>query len=258
MINKMIISVSGKGGAGKTTLVALLLKVLLSHRSDKAILVVDADPATNLPEVLGVKVEKTIGDIVNDFRDTVSKPKTAIGLSKDTLLEAWVYEALVELPEFDLLAMGRTEGEGCYCYVNAVLTKVLDRLSSNYDIVLMDMEAGLEHISRRTDRNVDTMIIVTDPSVMGFRTAERIKELLKEVHIEVKKVYVVGNRFPDKMKDLIWKWSLKTGIELAGLLPEDPTIYEYNMLGKPLLEIPDDSPAVKATKEIAKKIGIIS
>jgi len=253
----LIISISGKGGTGKTTLTALLLKVLLYKGIDEDILVVDADPAANLPEVLGVKVEKTIGTVVEEFRKAVNDPRVAVGFSKETLLEAWIYETLVELPNYDLLVMGRGEGEGCYCYINAVLTKILSKLVTNYDIVLMDMEAGLEHISRRTDRHVNTMIIVTDPSVMGFKTAERIKELLKEVRIEVEKLYVVGNRFPKYMEKTLISWANKVGIEVAGIIPEDPKIYEYNILGKSLLELPYDSPAVRAAELIAKRIGLL-
>lgn len=253
----IVISVSGKGGTGKTTLTALLLRVLLDAGGDRSILVVDADPAANLPEVLGVRVDKTVGDVVEKFRDAVNRPNVAVGFSKDTLLEAWVYETLVETRDFDLLVMGRTEGEGCYCYVNSVLAKILDRLHSNYDIVLMDMEAGLEHISRRTDRNVDTMLIVTDPSLMGIRTAERIRELLKEVNIRVRKVYLVGNRFSDEAAKGLEETAKRLRMEYAGYVPDDPNIQLYNMQGKPLLDLPSGSPSLRAAYEIAKRVGLL-
>lgn len=256
-MEQTIISVSGKGGVGKTTLVALLLKVLVECRPNDSILVVDADPATNLPDVLGVKVKKTVGMVANKLKRDIEKGEIPIGISKRELLEAWVYDTLIELSDYDLLVMGRTEGEGCYCYVNSLLTKILDILASNYDVVLMDMEAGLEHISRRTDKDVDIMIIVVDPSLMSLKTAKRIKELIEEVHVNVREVYLVGNRFPSKAISKLGKWASKNEIELVGVIPEDENIYEYNISGIPLLKLPNDTPALKAVKEIARKIGLI-
>lgn len=252
-----IISISGKGGTGKTTLVALLLRVLIEHRPNDSILVVDADPAANLPEVLGVKVDKTVGMVANKLKRDIEKGKIPMGISKRELLEAWIYDTLVELSDYDLLVMGRTEGEGCYCYVNSLLTRILDILASNYDVVLMDMEAGLEHISRRTDKDVDIMIIVVDPSLMSLRTAKRIRELIKEVHVDVKEVYLVGNRFPNKAISMLKRWTSENGMKLAGVIPEDENIYEYNISGIPLLKLPNDTPALKAVRGIAKRIGLI-
>ena len=258
MVNPTIISVSGKGGVGKTTLVALLLRVLLHNNPDTSILVVDADPAANLPEVLGVEVEKTVGMVANELKKKIEKGGLSVGISKQELLEAWVYSTLVELPDYDLLVMGRTEGEGCYCYVNSLLTRILDTLASNYDLVLMDMEAGLEHISRRTDKDVDIMVIVTDPSLMGLKTARRIKELIREVHIDIKEVYLVGNRFPSEAQSKLEKWASENGLKLAGIIPEDQKIYEYNLSGLPLLKLPEDSVALRAAENIARRIGLIS
>ncbi|MEM1643867.1 MAG: AAA family ATPase [Desulfurococcaceae archaeon] len=257
MKRPFIASISGKGGSGKTTLTALLLKTLLEANYVDKTLVVDADPATNLPEALGLTLYRTIGDIVEEFRYKVDDSKIAVGYRKDVYLEGLVYEAIVEVNGYDFIAMGRGEGEGCYCYVNAILTKVLSKLSRNYDVILMDMEAGLEHISRRTDRHVNTMIVVVDPSIMGFKTAERIKEVVKEVKIEVEEMYVVGNRFPKNIEEKLYNWARSTGYEVAGFLPEDPLIQEYSMLGKPLMQMPSDSPAVKAAKAIARKIKLI-
>ncbi len=252
----LVVSVAGKGGVGKTTLVALLLKTLLDSNDRRDILLVDADPAANLPDVLGVKVEKTVGMVANELKKKIEKGELPLGVSKRDLLEAWVYSTLIELDDFDMLVMGRTEGEGCYCYVNSVLTKILDTLLSNYDLILMDMEAGLEHLSRRTDKDVDIMIIVTDPSAMGFKTALRIKELAKEVHINIKEIYLVGNRFPDGMEDRLEKWASRIGLEAAGIIPYDPLVDEYNLEGIPLLKLPSESRAVSATMKIAEKIGL--
>ncbi|MBS7644936.1 MAG: AAA family ATPase [Candidatus Bathyarchaeia archaeon] len=250
----LVISVSGKGGVGKTVVTALLLKLMIGRGS---ILAVDADPATNLPDVLGVRVEKTVGAVVDELKRRVQRGDLASTISKEGVLEAWIYEVLVEADGFDLLAMGRTEGEGCYCSVNYMLAKIVDSLSRNYDYTLMDMEAGLEHLSRRTDRSVDLMLIVTDPSKMGLETARRIRELAEEVHIEVKRIALIGNNFPQGLNKRIEEEASQLGLELVGSIPPDPSIMEYNIQGKPLLELPMDSPSLKALKLIAEKLGII-
>lgn len=257
MKRPFIASISGKGGSGKTTLTALLLKTLMEVNYRDRTLIVDADPATNLPEALGLTLHRTIGDIVEEFRHKVDDPRVAAGYRKDIYLEGLIYEAIIEAKGYDFIAMGRGEGEGCYCYVNAVLTRVLSKLSRNYDVILMDMEAGLEHISRRTDRHVNTMIVVVDPSIMGLKTAERIKEVVKEVGIEVEEMYVVGNRFPKNVEEKLYSWASSIGYEVAGFLPEDPLIQEYSVFGKPLIQMPSDSSAVKAARAIAKKIKLI-
>ncbi len=253
---KLVIAVSGKGGVGKTSITALMLKTLIDS-GVKSILVVDANPDSNLPEVLGVEVQKTVGDVTNELKRAIDRGELPPTLSKRDLLEFKVFEVLKELPQFDLLVMGRTEGEGCYCMVNDVLTEVVDTLSKNYAITLMDMEAGLEHVSRRTDRDVDYMLIVTDLSKMGFLTASRIKKLAGEVHIQFKKIFLVGNRFPQDKADLLYKYAEEIGIEPLGIIPYDENIARYNLEGIPLLKLPSDSPALIAVREIVKKMGLI-
>jgi len=255
MSRKIVVSVSGKGGTGKTTLTALLLKWIIKN-TDEVALVVDADPATNLPDVLGVELSRTVGQVSKDMKDQIERGDLSPTTPKQDLLEAWVFQTLIESDRFDLLAMGRAEGEGGYCYVNNVLTRILDTLTKNYSISLLDMEAGIEHLSRRTDRDVDIMLVVTDPSKMGFETSKRIKELIEEVHIGVKKTYLVGNRFPPQLIDVLEKAADDIGFELAGNIPEDSNVQSFNMTGKPLLEIPEDSPSYRAIEEIAKKIGL--
>lgn len=255
MARKIVISVSGKGGTGKTMLVSLLLKWLIQN-TDLISLVVDADPAANLPEVLGVELVRTVGQASKEMKDKIEKGTLSPTIPKRDMLEGWVFQTLVEEDRFDLLAMGRSEGEGCYCYVNNVLTRILDTLTGNYPVTIMDMEAGLEHLSRRTDRDVDAMIVVTDPSRMGLETARRIKELAEEVHIDVKHIYLVGNQFPRTMEDVLEKAADDIGMELAGSIPMDENVMSFNIAGKPLLEIPDDSPAYLAVEKIARKIGL--
>ncbi|MGQ9680359.1 MAG: ATP-binding protein [Candidatus Bathyarchaeia archaeon] len=255
MGKSLVVSVSGKGGAGKTTVTALLLKWLIEN-TEEIVLVVDADPATNLPDVLGVKIGKTIGMVSKQLKDKINMGEIPPTVAKRDLLEAWVYQTLSENDRFDLLAMGRGEGEGCYCFVNNVLTRILDNITENYSITLLDMEAGLEHLSRRTDHDVDIMLVVTDPSKMSLETVKRIKELISEVHIKVGKVFIVANKFDDKLYPSLEAASSTIGIEIAGHLPNDDEVSSYNMLGKPLLELPISSPAYRAIEEIARKIGL--
>lgn len=257
MRRPFIASISGKGGTGKTTLTALLLKVLIDNATDDTILVVDADPATNLPEVLGVNINKTIGDIVEEFRKK-SNNISDLGFEKSSLLQYWILrDSLTETPHFDLIAMGRGEGEGCYCYVNSILTRILVELMKNYSVVLMDMEAGLEHLSRRVDRYVNTLIVVVDPSIMSIKTAERIITIAKEVNIKPEKLFLVGNRMSESTVREVARYASQLGYEYAGTIPNDDVIYTYNLEGKSLLTLPQNTKAIQATRIIAKNIGLI-
>ena len=255
LTRKIVLSVSGKGGTGKTTFSALMLKWIIEN-TDDIVLVVDADPATNLPDVLGIQISNTVGQVSKRIQKEIEDSTLSPTVAKKDLLEAWLFQTLVEEDRFDFLAMGRSEGEGCYCYINNILTKILDTLTRNYPVTILDMEAGIEHLSRRTDRDVDAMIVITDPSRMGFETAKRVKELIKEVHIDVKKTYLVGNRFPDEALDLLAKSAEEIGMELAGSIPYDENIMNYNLTGRPLLEIPRYSLAYKAIGNIASKLGL--
>lgn len=255
MARKLVVSISGKGGTGKTTLTALLLKWIIQN-TEEITLVVDADPATNLPDVLGVDISRTVGQASKDIKDRIEKGTLSPTIPKKDILEAQVFQTLIEEDRFDILAMGRSEGEGCYCFVNNVLTRILDTLTKNYSVALLDMEAGLEHLSRRTDRDVDAMLIVTDPSKMGFETARRIRDLAEEVHIDVKNIYLIGNRFPAELEDMLRKASDDIGLELAGSIPVDENVMSFNMAGKPLLDVPDESPAYLAVERVARRIGL--
>lgn len=261
MRQKLVVSVSGKGGVGKTTVTILLLRTLLHHTKHQ-LLVVDADPVMNLPAMLNIPVEMSVGEAATQLREDIDEGSIPAASSKQVRLESEVYEALVEGDKFDFLAMGRTEGEGCYCFVNRVLTQILDTITTNYDVTLLDMDAGLEHLSRRTDRNVDVLIIVIDPSKMSFDAAVRIKELAKEVHIEFKRIWVIANRFPATLiketADSFEQRLNNEGLELAGIVPADDKIDEFNLKGKSLLELENDHPAVVAVDEIAKRIGLLS
>jgi len=252
-----VIAVSGKGGVGKTSITALMIKLLSENKSRRSILAIDANPDSNLPNVLGISVDKTVGMVTDELKKSIERAEIPIGMTKEDILESHIFEILKETPNFDLLVMGRGEGEGCYCPVNALLTRIIDKLSKNYDLTIMDMEAGLEHISRRTDRDVDIMFIVTDPSSMGLQTAKRIKELAKEVHIQFKKTYLIANRFKSEMESKIREDAMKIGVEFAGIVPYDDTVFLYNSEEKPLTNLPNNSPAVASIKKILLKTGLL-
>jgi CO dehydrogenase maturation factor len=251
-----VISVSGKGGVGKTLLSVLLLRVYLDE-TDKTVLMVDGDPATNLPDALGVEIKGTVADIAAKLKDDIEMGKIGYASTKKDILEGWIYEILLENPRFDLLAMGRGEGEGCYCSVNYMLTLILTNLISNYDVTIMDMEAGLEHISRRVDSDVDIMFIVTDRSRMGFKTAARIKEVAEEVHVDVKRMILVGNLFDEGDESILIEYARSIGLEYGGYIPYDRNVSLYNMKGIPILRLPNDSPSLLAVKSMARRLSIL-
>jgi CO dehydrogenase maturation factor len=257
MRERLVISVSGKGGVGKTTAVALLTRIV-TEKTKRDLLVVDADPVLNLPRALGIEVPKTVGSIATRLRQDIDEGTYSGEVTKQDVLEGEIFESLIENPKFDFLAMGRTEGEGCYCYVNRLLTQILDTLSKNYEITLMDMTAGLEHLSRRTNRNVDVLIIVVDPSRAAYEAALRIRNLAKEVHIEFKKIVVIGNRFPPEMEGDLRSQLEAEGMQLIGMIPSDDELSKANHRGESLFELDEKSPAVKAVETIAEKLGLLS
>lgn len=256
MRERLVLSVSGKGGVGKTTTSALLTRVII-EMTERTLLVVDADPVLNLPRALGVEVTATVGDIATKLRKSIDEGSISRAVTKQDILEGDIYESLVEGDKFDFLAMGRTEGEGCYCYVNRLLTQILDTLSKNYELTLLDMSAGLEHLSRRTNRNVDILLIIIDPSRAAFEAALRIRDLAKEVHIDFKKIVAIGNRFPLEMEDDLRERLEEQGVTLVGIIPSDDALAKANYLGTPLTKLDPESPALKAVEAIAEKLGLL-
>lgn len=247
------IAIAGKGGVGKTTFTALMLRYLLKNRPGKAVLAVDADPNANLNEALGLEVENTISTMLESTKDPKAIPT---GMTKEMYIEFKLQDALVETNEFDLLVMGNPQKAGCYCYPNDLLRKHLEKLRNNYDYVAVDNEAGLEHLSRRIISEVSTLIVVSDAAARSIRSAGRVYEIVKSVGLDVKELFLVvtkvtGNELDD-LKDEIEK----TGLKLIGTVPLDPLVAEYDVKGKALIDLPDESNAVRAVTSILDKINL--
>jgi CO dehydrogenase maturation factor len=248
----LIIAVSGKGGTGKTLVSTLLIKSLIGK--DKDILAIDADPDSNLPEALGIEAEHTVGDIREELKKDTAAGNIPTDANKWDILDYKIMESIIETPEFDLLVMGRPEGSGCYCAVNNILRKIIETISTNYDFIVIDTEAGLEHLSRRTTQNVDIMLVVTDTSNKGILTAKRIEELSDEIDIAIKKLFLILNRVKPQNEQELLKKANKIGLEIAGIIYEDEMVADYDMGGKPLLDLPKDSKTVHAALKIMDKI----
>ncbi len=247
-----IIAVAGKGGTGKTVITSLLLR-FLTEDSGGRVLVIDADPAASLPSTLGLKVDRTIGDV----REEIASPSSVFFSEKmptDMLIEYKIEEIMVNTPRFSLLTMGRSEGPGCYCLVNDMLRYFIDRLSSRYSTILIDCEAGLEHLSRRTMRNVDTMLVVSDATKRGIDTASTIKKLAGSLHIHFGQIFLVLNKITEDVEPQLRGMVEESGLTLIGTVPEDENIRAFDLTGKPLTELPADSKAVLAVRAIYEKI----
>lgn len=249
MQGNKIIAVSGKGGTGKTSFLVLALKALIKSNKNE-ILVVDGDADSNMPEVLGVSVKKTVGSVVNDFKEKMSK--MAPGVDKRDYLESLIFSVLHEGDDFDLLVMGATEREGCYCSVNNLLTRIMDTLTKNYPFTLLDLPAGLEHVSRRTSKNINYMFLISDASRMGILTAARIRDLAKSLKSNFEHIYLVGNRITPDLEPVVKEQAQKYALEYVGTIPPDEQLAQYNLEGKSLLQLPDDDPAYQAVLKIIK------
>lgn len=242
------IAIAGKGGTGKTTLSGLLVRYLIEHRAGK-ILAIDADPSSNLHLVLGMPLTQTVGDIREDARTGV-----APGQSRQDWLNYAVRMAVEEGDDVDLLAMGRPEGQGCYCAANHMLRSIMDGIGAGYDYVVMDNEAGMEHLSRRTTRDVDHLLLVSDASLRGMAAAEAMLELSKELEIDVRNTYLVVNRVMGEMTPAIRAKAEAMGVPLLAAVPYDPQLVEFDGAGRPLVELPADAAVSRAVEGIAKKL----
>lgn len=245
------IAVAGKGGTGKTTIASLIIRYLLKNHL-VPVLAVDADANANLGESLGLEVRQTVGKILAEFQG--EKIRIPPGMTKQNYLEYRLNEAVVESQGFDLITMGRGEGQECYCYPNTVLKKFVDGLADNYAYLVMDNEAGMEHLSRGTTRNIDELLIISDHSVKGVRTIARIRDLVSEIKLPVKRQSVIINSVPDKLDDFVSRELDTMGIVPVAILPRDDTVYRHDLALKPLLELPDNSKAVMVINDLMTNI----
>jgi CO dehydrogenase maturation factor len=247
------ITIAGKGGVGKTAISSLIVDTL----SKKGIvLAIDADPSTNLNAALGLPLDNTVGKAREDVTDDIQKGKIPPGIAKQDVLDMKIREALVESDKVDLLAMGRPEGPGCYCAANHMLRLSIDRMAQNYDYVVIDCEAGMEHISRQTTRDVDYLLIVSDPTMRGITAASRMKELIKEMRTSVGKVAMIVNRVKNGLPDEIDKVVSGFGMDLVSSIPEDPELADLEIKGKPIIELPADSPLRQGVEQVLNKLGL--
>lgn len=256
------IALAGKGGVGKTTVAGMVIKYLAQNQPG-SILAIDADPSSNLNMVLGLDLDWTVGDIREDMlqqvKATLVQGGAAMGglpggVSKREYLEYHIRSSLAEGSRFDLIAMGRGEGQGCYCAVNHNLREVVDGLSRHYAYVVIDNEAGMEHLSRRTTRDVQHLIIVSDPSQRGLVAAQRIAEMSKELDIRIEKSYLVINRVNGELAPETGAFINKLGIPLLGTISTDAELSAFDATGKPLVDLPDESPVYQAVAKMMQKI----
>ncbi|HID29709.1 MAG TPA: carbon monoxide dehydrogenase [Desulfobacterales bacterium] len=244
----MTIAMAGKGGTGKTTIAGLLIRFLLK-KGIKPILAVDADANANLNEVLGLEVETTLGEAREGLKDGVPP-----GMTRDLYMEYKVHESLIESEGYDLIVMGRPEGPGCYCHANTLLSRYMDTLCENYRVVVMDNEAGMEHISRLVARHADILLIVSDPTQRGILAAKRIRDLARELKVNIKKEYAIINRVNGELPAAVRAAAEAAGLNIAGCVPEDELISRYDTEGQPTAQLPDDAMAVQALNGIFETI----
>jgi CO dehydrogenase maturation factor len=247
------IAFAGKGGTGKTTVAALLIRALL-RRGGAPLLAIDADPAANLHLALGLPMPFTVGEIREEMSEAAQNGQLGVSLSRLDYLRREIQMALEEGAQIDLLAMGRPEGQGCYCAVNHLLRQIIDELGKNYSTVVVDNEAGMEHLSRRTTRDVDLLLLVTDPTVRGLRAAAGMAQLARDLQINVRHLLLVLNRVEAEQPEPLQAAIRELGLEVAASIPSDRRVNELDALGSPLLDLDDDSPAARAVDRLADSV----
>ena len=250
------IAVAGKGGVGKTTTCGMLID-LLCKKNKGPVLVVDADANSNLNEVLGVEVETSLGAIREEMAQAELKGTIPSGMTKADYAEFKFNSAIIEEDDFDMLVMGRTQGKGCYCYVNGVLKSQVDKYAKNYSYIVMDNEAGLEHVARGTLPRVDTMLLISDCSRRGVQAAARVAEMIEEMELKPGKMGIIINRAPNGVLDEGVKAEVeKHGLNLLGVLPQDESVYRCDCDGEPSAKLPETNPVKMALKGIVQELGI--
>ena len=250
------IAVAGKGGVGKTTTCGMMIDYLCK-KNNGPVLVVDADANSNLNEVLGVEVETSLGQIREEMAQAELHGSIPKGMTKADYAEFKFNSALIEEDDFDMLVMGRTQGKGCYCYVNGVLKTQVDKYAKNYSYIVMDNEAGLEHVARGTLPKVDTMLLISDCSRRGVQAVARIAEMIREMELKPTQMGLIINRAPNgELNDGIREEIERHGLKLFGVLPQDEAVYHCDCNGEPSSKLPDSDPMKVALKGIMQSIGL--
>jgi len=241
---------AGKGGTGKTTVAAMLLRYLVEH-GKTPVLAVDADANANLNEVLGLDLDHTVGAAREEMK---KEGGGMVGMTKDQLIEMRINQCLVEADGYDLISMGQPEGPGCYCAANHLVAHYMEVLGKNYPYILMDNEAGMEHMSRLTTNNVDLLVLVSDPSWRGIQAARRLKDLASSLKVVVGRAVLIVNRATNGLSERAQEEIASQGLELAGLIPQDALVAEYDSQGRPTYTLPGDSAALKAVQDVFSRL----
>ena len=250
------IAVAGKGGVGKTTTCGMIIDYLCSKKQGP-VLVVDADANANLNEVLGVEVETSLGQIREEMAQAELKGTLPAGMTKADYADFKFSSAVIEEDDFDMLVMGRTQGKGCYCYVNGVLKTQVDKYAKNYSYIVMDNEAGLEHVARGTLPRVDTMLLISDCSRRGIQAAARVAEIVEEMQLNPGTMGLIVNRAPNGELDAgVMEEIEKHGLKLLGVLPQDEGVYRCDCDGEPSAKLPDSNPVKAAVKKTMQALGL--
>ena len=250
------IAVAGKGGVGKTTTCGMLIDYLC-RKNKGPVLVVDADANANLNEVLGVEMETSLGQIREEIAHAEMKGTIPKGMSKADYAEFKFNSALIEEDDFDMLVMGRTQGQGCYCYVNGMLKAQVDKYARNYAYVVMDNEAGMEHVARGTLPHVDTMLLISDCSRRGIQAVARIAGMVEELKLNPGNMGLIVNRAPEGVLDEGVRAEIeKHGLKLFGVLPHSEAVYRCDCDGEPSSKLPETDPMKTALKGIMQSIGL--
>ncbi len=256
------IALAGKGGVGKTTIAGMVIKYLAQNQPG-SILAIDADPSSNLNMVLGLDLEWTVGEIregmLEQVKSSLAQGGAAMGTmpggtSKRDYLDYQIRSSLAEGNRFDLIAMGRGEGPGCYCAVNHNLREVIDSMSRHYAYVVIDNEAGMEHLSRRTTRDVQHLLIVSDPTRRGLVAAQRIADMRKELDINVENAFLILNRIPGVIPSDLQDYVDKMNVPVLGTVPADDELSAFEFSGRPLVDLGDELPVYQAVEEMMRKI----